>query len=245
MHESFDVTTIIFAVLAIFVLYKLRSVLGTRTGSERPPTDPFRRQGPEAAGESRENGHDKGEEKGNVIAMPGITPPPASSPAALSQSEKYSAFATEKAWNGLDAIIVADPSFQARSFLDGARVAYEMIVTAFAAGNRDALRSLLSKEVYDSFAGAIDVREARGESVETTFVSIDKAMIDDALLRGDTAQISIDFLSKLITVTREKSGGVIQGSPDKVVDVVDIWTFAREVRARDPNWKVVATGSSH
>ena len=82
-------------------------------------------------------------------------------------------------------------------------------------------------------------------TVEMTFVSIEKATITDAQLKVGVAQVSIDFQSKLITATREKSGVVVDGSPEKVVDVIDDWTFAREVRARDPNWKLVATGASH
>ena len=120
-----------------------------------------------------------------------------------------------------------------------------MIVVAFAAGDRQTLRSLLAKEVLDSFEGAITQREKSGEKVETTVVSIDKAAIDDAQLRGCTAQISVRFSSKLITATRDRTGNIIEGSADTVVDMVDVWTFAHEVRPRDPNWKLVATGPGH
>jgi predicted lipid-binding transport protein (Tim44 family) len=237
MHE-FDVTTIVFAALAIFVLFKLRSVLGTKTGNERPPSDPFKRRSePPAA---------NGEDGGNVVRLPGAAQPaPDVAAPAAPAKEVYTGLATEAAWPGLDEIRRADPSFEAKSFLDGAKTAYEMIVTAFAAGNRAMLSGLLAKDVFDSFAGEIAAREARGETVEMTFVSIEKATITDAHLKGGVAQISIDFVSKLITATREKSGVVVDGSPEKVVDVVDIWTFAREVRARDPNWKLVATGAPH
>jgi predicted lipid-binding transport protein (Tim44 family) len=235
MQQPFDVTTVIFAVLAIFVFFKLRSVLGTRTGSERPPSDPFVR---------RKDAPAEAEENGKVIRLPGAAQGPEPQP-ERTPAERFGGLASEKAFEGLAAISAADASFDAKTFLDGAKVAYEMIVTAFAAGNRDMLKDLLSKEVYDSFAGAIAAREARGETVETTFVSIEKAVVNEAALRNGTAQISIDFLSKLITATREASGVVIEGSPEKVVDVVDVWTFARELRAKDPNWKLVATGSAH
>ncbi len=238
MQQSFDITTIIFAALAIFVLFKLRSVLGTKTGNEKPPTDPFSR--PQTPPPAASN------ESATVIRLPGaaqvaaepVAPPPSS-------ADFYKGLADEGAFTGLDAIRAADPAFDARAFLDGAKSAYEMIVTAFAAGNSNMLRDLLSKEVFDSFAAEIDARQQRGETVEMTFVSIDRARITEAQLRGGTAQISIDFLSKLITATRDRSGTVIDGSAEKVVDVTDLWTFAREVRARDPNWKLVATGASH
>ena len=148
-------------------------------------------------------------------------------------------------WDGLDAIATVEPQFDPEHFLAGAKAAYEMIVVAFAAGDRQTLRSLLAKDVLDSFEGAISQREERGEKIETTLVSIDKASIDDAQLRGRMAQISVRFCSKLITATRDRSGKIIEGSPDTVVDMVDVWTFAHEAGTRDPNWKLVATGPGH
>jgi predicted lipid-binding transport protein (Tim44 family) len=116
-----------------------------------------------------------------------------------------------------------------------------MIVTAFAEGDRRNLRNLLSREVYDGFEAAIREREARGEKAQTRFVSIDKADIVAAELRGRTAQITLRFLSQLVSVTHDRTGAVIDGSPDKVAEVTDVWTFARDVSSRDPNWKLVAT----
>jgi predicted lipid-binding transport protein (Tim44 family) len=107
------------------------------------------------------------------------------------------------------------------------------------------LRALLSPEVFESFSGAIAAREAQGETVETTFVSIDKATIADAHLREGVGQITVRFASKLITLTRDRSGVVIDGGVDKIVDVIDVWTFARQAGARDPNWKLVATEAAH
>ena len=176
MHE-FDVTTIIFAALAIFVLYKLRSVLGTRTGNERPPTDPFSRRVDPAASNAP-----AADDTGKVIRLPGAAQPqPVPTTPAAPPQELYKGLASEPAWPGLTDIKASDASFDPRSFLDGARTAYEMIVTAFAAGNRDMLSGLLAKDVFDSFASEISAREARGETVEMTFVSIEKATITDRL----------------------------------------------------------------
>jgi len=116
-----------------------------------------------------------------------------------------------------------------------------MIVTAYAQGDRRALKNLLSKEVYDGFEQAIKDRETRGEKAETRFVSIDKADITGADVKGRTAQVTVRFVSQLVSVTRDKDGNVIDGSPDKVTDVTDVWTFARDLSSRDPNWKLVAT----
>ena len=142
---------------------------------------------------------------------------------------------------GLDAIAREDKSFDAKHFLTGARAAYDMIVTAYAAGDRKQLKNLLGKEVYDGFDAAIKDRETRGETVETRFVSIDGASLTGAEARGKTAQVTVRFQSQLVSVTRDKAGNVIDGNPDKVTDVTDVWTFARDMSSRDPNWKLVAT----
>lgn len=244
MHDPFDMSTIIFALLAIFVVWKLRSVLGSRTGNEKPPYDPFQRSG---RGEVRP-GPMPGD--GKVIPLPGAAHPPVTidaPPAATTKPDRWSSYAEpdSKTWEGLDAIAAAEPGFDPEHFLAGAKTAYEMIVVAFAAGDRATLRSLLANEVLDSFESAITQREKNGEKVETTVVSIDKAAIDDAQLRGSTAQISVRFSAKLITATRDRTGNIIEGSADSVVDMVDVWTFAHEVRRRDPNWKLVATGPGH
>jgi predicted lipid-binding transport protein (Tim44 family) len=116
-------------------------------------------------------------------------------------------------------------------------------VTAFADGDRKSLKQLLSAEVYDGFVQAISGREARGEKIEFKFVGIDKAEITAATVKGTTAQVTVRFLSKLVSATHDKDGKVIDGDPTHVGDVTDIWTFAREVASRDPNWKLVATES--
>ena len=146
---------------------------------------------------------------------------------------------------GLDAIARDDRTFDAKEFIIGAGKAYEMIVVAFAAGDRRTLKNLLSREVYDGFEAAIRDRESKGEKAETRFVSIDRADIIGAELRARTAQVTVRFVSQLISVTRDRNGNVIDGSPEKVTDVTDVWTFARDVTSRDPNWKLVATEAGH
>jgi predicted lipid-binding transport protein (Tim44 family) len=231
----FDIYTIIFLALAVFIFLRLRSVLGQRTGRERPPYDPY------SAREVRSPASDK------VVTLPARPAesaparPVEAPPAPPADRWKDVAEGNTTVAAGLDAIAAADANFDAKHFVTGARAAYEMIVTAFAEGDRRQLRSLLSREVYDGFDAAISERESRGETAETRFVSIDGSTITSAELRARTAQITIRFVSKLISATRGRTGNVIDGNAEKVTDVTDVWTFARDVSSRDPNWKVVAT----
>jgi predicted lipid-binding transport protein (Tim44 family) len=231
----FDIYTIIFLALAVFIFFRLRSVLGQRTGRERPPYDPY-----SARDAVRSPASDKIVTLPQRPAEPAVSrpaePPPPPADRWKDVAESGSSVAA-----GLDAIAAADPSFDAKHFITGARAAYEMIVTAFAEGDRRQLRSLLSREVYDGFDAAIGERESRGETAESRFVSIDGSTITAAEQRARTAQITVRFVSKLISVTRGRTGNVIDGNAEKVTDVTDVWTFAREVSSRDPNWKVVAT----
>jgi predicted lipid-binding transport protein (Tim44 family) len=145
----------------------------------------------------------------------------------------------------LVAIVRADTTFDPDQFLKGARAAYELIVTAFAEGNRRALKDLLSRDVYDGFVGAISERESRGEQIDQSFVGIRSADIVEAELKNGIAQLSIKFVSELISATRDKAGEVITGDPKRIKEVTDIWTFAREVASRNPNWKLVATQAAN
>jgi predicted lipid-binding transport protein (Tim44 family) len=116
-----------------------------------------------------------------------------------------------------------------------------MIVNAFADGDRQILRNLLSSEVYEGFDEAIRQREQRGERLESHFVSIESADVIGAEMRGLVAQLTLRFRSQLVSATRDKDGNVIDGSADKVSEATDVWTFARDVSSRDPNWRLIAT----
>jgi predicted lipid-binding transport protein (Tim44 family) len=233
MRDVFDIYTIIFLALAVFIFLRLRSVLGQRTGRERPPYDPY-----SARDAVRSPAGDK------VVALPTRGGETATKPAEpVDTAERWKGIAQpgSAVAAGLEAIAAEDKSFEPQHFLAGARAAYEMIVTAFAEGDRRNLKSLLSREVYDGFEAAIREREARGETVETRFVSIDTSDITAAELRGRTAQVTIRFVSQLVSVTRDRQGNPVDGSSDRVTEVTDVWTFARDVSSRDPNWKLVAT----
>lgn len=245
MSDVFDIYTIIFLALAVFIFLRLRSVLGQRTGRERPPYDPYSARDAvrSPAGDNKVVTLPTNPANAPVRPAPvGSTEPP---PAPPGERWKDVAEAGSPAAAGLDAIAAADTSFDGKHFITGARAAYEMIVTSFAEGDRRQLKNLLSKEVFDGFDAAITEREGRGETSETRFVSIDASTITAAELRNRTAQVTVRFVSKLVSATRDRNGAVVDGSADKVTDVTDVWTFARDVSSRDPNWKVVATEAGH
>lgn len=228
----FDIYTIIFLALAVFIFLRLRSVLGQRTGRERPPIDPY------SARDVRSAPNDK------VVSLPGRAPDPvrpATEPVEPEERWKGIAEPGSASAAGLDAMVREDDTFDIKHFVTGARAAYEMIVSAYATGDRYQLKNLLSRDVYEGFDGAIREREQRGETVETRFVSIDKAEVTGAEVRGTIGQITVRFVSQLVSVTRDRNGNVIDGSSDKVTDVTDVWTFSRDTSSRDPNWKLVAT----
>jgi predicted lipid-binding transport protein (Tim44 family) len=232
-----DIYTIIFLALAVFIFLRLRSVLGQRTGSERPPYD---RAAPNVVQRAQDNN--------NVVPMPGavIDQAPLAPSADVAPADRWKGLAepgTPLA-AGLDAIAAQDSSFDPRHFISGARGAYEMIVLAFANGDRRALKDLLSGDVYDSFDAVIKDREKHEQKTETRFVSIDKAELVGAEARDRAAQLTVRFVSQMISVTRDKTGAIVDGNPDKVADITDVWTFARDTSSRDPNWKLVGTGSS-
>lgn len=238
MFDSFDATTVFFLAVAVFIVLRLRSVLGQRPQRGAPPRNqaapaPFRR--------------DSVGQPGNVIPM---------TTAANDRGARVEEGANPDRWKGyaepgsplahnLDALDAASHGFDPGGFLSGARGAYEITVTSFAKGDRKRLRDLLSPEVLEGFSKAISDREARGEKVDMTLVSIDDAKIVDAQVKDMVGQVTVRFLSKLITATRDREGKVVDGSSDKVVDVTDVWTFSRDTRSSDPNWQLLATETTH
>jgi len=235
MQDPFDASTIIFALLAIFVLWKLRSVLGTRGGDEKPPAQNSFFKTSTATNDNK------------VVSLPGAAPPPAAAAPAVADPRRWQAYAEpgSRVANGLDAITAADPGFDLDRFIAGAKTAYEMIVTGFATGDRELLARLLDRDVYESFAAAIEARASRGESLMTKVVSIDKTGVFDAGARDGTLQVTLRFMASLISATHDKDGKLIDGDPEKTVSMVDLWTFARSAGARDPNWKLIATQTGH
>lgn len=227
MNEGFQFLDIIFfAMVAAFILLRLRSVLGRRTGHERRPGDLLSRRRAKDADD-------------NVIQLPD-----AEKTETETEPEDDFADVTDKALAaGLTQIKVADPGFTREGFLEGARAAFEMIVGAFAAGDAKALRPLLADEVYERFAQAIRERQEGGRQLETVLVSIDDAEIVEAGMNGRLAFVTVRFVTHQINVTRDADGAVVEGDPQAAIKVTDLWTFEHNTRSRDPNWRLVATRS--
>lgn len=236
MSETFDFYTLLFLALAVVIFLRLRNVLGRRTGSERPPYEPYSSSDPKPNGS-----------QDTVVSLPRSRGGPFQTNARPDIEERIADFAPKGSplAQGLTDIMRADADFDPEHFISGAKEAYEMIVMAFAEGNKRSLKSLLNADVYDEFAAAITDRAERSETVETSFVGIDKADLIEAELKNKLAQVTVKFVSELITATRDESGDLVDGDPKKVREVTDIWTFAREASSRDPNWKLVATEAAN
>ncbi|QGM97079.1 Tim44/TimA family putative adaptor protein [Methylocystis parvus] len=222
--EPFDPSLVVFAALAIFVVWKLRSVLGMRVDREEAPPPPQFQPRRASLGPA---------------PLPGA--PPADDLPPVRHEDRWAGVAEKNAAaaEGLDAIAAADSRFDGHAFLDGARRAYEIIVGAFAAGDRDTLRPLLSKDVYDGFAHEIARREAAGETVESAIVAIDSALVEAARAAPRLNEVTVRFAVRLMNVRKDKSGEVIEGG--NTTPVEELWTFGRDPRASDPNWKLTAT----
>ena len=213
----FDI--ILFGMVAAFLVLRLRSVLGRRTGNERRRDAFLRRPAPVT---------DK------VVAL-GARPDPPASPAPASAPHSVA--------EGLAAIAAADPGFSAEDFLGGARAAFEMIVAAFARGDKAQLRLLLSDDVFIPFSAAIDERTAASETLETRIEKLKDIDIVAAAMQGSEARVALKLVSDQIHVLRAHDGSVVNGDPQNVIEKTDFWTFARDTRSTDPNWLLVATGS--
>ena len=223
MGEGFYfIDILIFAMIAAFLVYRLRGVLGRRHGEERQRPNPYTSRPGQEGGD-------------NVVTLPdrGRVPPVDVPPPA--PDEPYSLAA------GIGQIQANDPTFDEKGFLQGAKAAFGMIVTAFAQGDTPTLRPLLSDDVYDNFAAAIRSRQSSGESLETKVVDIRDADLIEARMDGRTAFVTVKFISEQINVTRDQTGTIVDGDPEQPLEVVDIWTFARNTRSRNPNWTLIET----
>ncbi len=216
---------ILLAMVAGFVLLRLRNVLGKRTGHQAPEPRPAETEA----------------DTGKVVALPNRRRR-ASEPAAPQPGEIASEPAGVAA-TGIERLRQADQTFDDKEFIAGAKSAYEAIITAFAKGDTDGLRVLVSADVFNDFAGTIRKREAAGEKMETTLVGFDSVEIAEADVRGRIAEVTVRFVTDLISVTRDKADAVVGGSVSAIDRVTESWTFARDVRSRDPNWTLIATSA--
>ncbi|MDP7651602.1 MAG: Tim44/TimA family putative adaptor protein [Rhodospirillales bacterium] len=224
MGDGFPfIDIILFAMVAAFLILRLRGVLGRRDGHEGPRPDPFLPPGKESA-------------DGKVVALPDRA-------AADASSAPADAEAATPLESGFAEIRKSDPGFDPSEFSSGARLAFEMILGAFATGDTEALKPLLSPEVYGNFARAISDRTEAGEVLQETLVGINSSDIVEAFVEGPVANVTIKFVSDQVNVTHDRDGKVVSGDPESSVEVTDFWTFGRDTRSRDPNWTLVGTRS--
>ena len=223
------IDVVIFALVAVFIGLRLRSVLGRRTGNERPP----RQFGPM-------NGSAGGPVNGGTVTPlrrgNGNYAPPVIEGKAVPVGGGGPG--TE-----LASIQAVDPSITPESFLAGARGAFAMVLRAFAQGDENALRPLLSDEVFENFARVIRGRRDAGEVCSNQLVDLVSAEIVEAEMAGRDAHVTVRFVSQQVIAVKDAHGAVVEGDPSKTVQVTDLWTFARDPRSRDPNWTLIATRS--
>jgi predicted lipid-binding transport protein (Tim44 family) len=226
MGDGYYLDIILFALVAAFLVLRLRSVLGRRDGFQGKNDNrlPFPGRG-ERGDEQPARLPELGE--GSPDPAPGDEP--ATMPASLDA--------------GLTQIRVADPSFDEKEFIVGAQKAFELILQAFANEDVRSLQPLLSQDVYNNFVQTIRARQQAGEKLETTLVGVKSAEIVEAYMTGRTAHITVKFVSEQISAVRDANSEIIEGDATGVNEVVDCWTFARDTRSSNPNWTLVATGA--
>lgn len=246
MNGNIDLFTLLSLIVAAVAILKLRSVLGQRSDDDDARIERMRakerRQAPPGGAD--------------IVTLPRTRADESvasgqADAAVVDAEARIRAYpaASEEIREGLIAIGRADPAFEPSAFLSGAKAAYEMIVTAFADGDRKTLKNLLSRDVYESFNTALSEREGRGERVDQKFVGIGATDIVEAEAKDGFAYITVKFNSQLISETLDRSGRAVAGDPQQIKDVTDIWTFSRDVSSakalQNPNWRLVATQASN
>jgi predicted lipid-binding transport protein (Tim44 family) len=234
-NNGLDIVSVIFLGIAVVIFLYLRSILGSRTGNERP-------YNPDTSDQTQSKRDD------NVVSMP--THHRENREQAPEQPEvdideqirKYAEDETVLS-TGLHEIANADKNFDPEQFMQGAERAYEMIITAFSEGDKRTLKKLLAKDVLTGFTAAIEERESQGHSMSTQFIGFDKATMLEAEIENKQSEITVKFKSSLIRTVYGSEGEIIEGDEKEIDKVTDIWTFARAANGRDPNWKLIATES--
>ncbi|EJF98122.1 hypothetical protein MEI_00621 [Bartonella vinsonii subsp. arupensis Pm136co] len=225
---EFDIILVVALVIMVVVFVQLRNVLGKRIGFEKPPFDPYSRHSKKQIEE---------ETADNTVSFPH------QSNSQKSDFDEIDAISPKGSVlnKGLRALYQSDPHFSPQFFIKGAQVAYEMIVTAFAKGDRDQLKKLLAQDVFEGFCAAIEQREKKNERVQFTFVGINKIEFVAAKMQEKEQFLTVRIVSEMISVTYNEKGERIDGDPDAIVEIRDVWTFVRNSLSSDPNWKLFAT----
>ena len=242
MGNNYDI--ILIGLVAVFLILRLRAVLGKRTGSERPPTrDPFTPPQPPAGSTPRIGDAPSQSGNDNVIPLPNTAPAQPRPSLSVNAPGGIRSTVLPGASAGVAAIHAADPSFDPLSFTAGARAAFTTIVEAFAKGDTQPLKPLLDGPTFASFESAIRGRNERREKAETTLIGYEASDVSGAEMQGSNAQVTVRFVSEQINVVRNAEGQIAEGNPNEVQKVVDLWTFRRDTKSSDPNWQLVKTES--
>lgn len=247
MNDLLDVYTLVMLGIALLLIWKLRSVLGTRTGNERPPYNPYSNESDKPSKPSINQGAGKTDIDGIVTIPSSNHNASGDTEADVDQSfdlPQDLVIDDSRVRETLHVIEEKDSYFEPESFVSGASSAYEIIVMAFARGDKEELKTLLSSEVFQNFSSVIEERQKHGETVETRFVGFDKRQITDARLEKTMAFVTVHFEAQLVSVTKDSEGRIIDGDPNEILSVNDIWTFRRDVGSSDPNWLLSETLSS-
>lgn len=225
---NFDL--ILLALIAVFIFLRLRSVLGSRDGNEENRNHYDRFNPPE-------QNDDPEDVADNVVAMPHVEKPVTAAPAASVKVVEP----TSAVQKGLADIVEADHDFDQQGFVEGAKVAFEMILTAFADDDRTMLKNLLTSDVYQNFEQALEARKAAGETLESTLIGITSMEIIEASLQKSVAEVTVRIVSEQVNVTSDAEGAVVDGDGNYIDTITDIWTFMRDVSSGSPNWYLEAT----
>lgn len=233
MSQGFQfIDIILFAMIAVFLILRLRGVLGRRDGHEGGFPDIFKRM----AGKDQKQENANGE---NIVHLPDAS----AGEDADTDTGTETPEVASPLQAGIAGIAAASGGFDPDEFISGARIAFELVLGAYASGDYDALRPLLSDDVYANFERSMRERDDAGQTMEETLVGIRKAEIVEAYLEGAIANVTIKFISDQVHALLDAEGAVVDGDPNKVIDVTDFWTFARDTRAGNPNWALAATRS--
>jgi predicted lipid-binding transport protein (Tim44 family) len=225
--QFFDI--ILFVMIAIFLVLRLRGVLGRRDGHQGDFPDIFKQA-------LKKEKQDDDEENDKVISL---------NPETVDTNDQLDVEPDPQTplQMQLNTIASADRDFDPEEFISGARIAFEYILGAYAGGKAKALKPMLSADVFANFDVSIREREEAGQVMEETLIGISKAKLVDAEMEGTVAQITVKFVSDQVHALSDRDGNIVDGDPDKIVSVTDFWTFARDTRSRDPNWSLAATRS--
>jgi len=234
MGDGFQFLDIVlFAMVAAFLVLRLRSVLGKKTGHQEPRQDPVSRRQQDT------------NDDGNVVELPNNRNNDAPDTQAAAADLAESLDPNDPPSAGITQIRIADNTFHPGEFAGGARGAFEIIVQAFADGDADTLKNLLADDVFENFNDAIEARKEADETLETTIIGIKSADIIEAEMDGTNAAVTMKFVSEQVNVTRDSEDRIVDGDPNQVTTITDIWTFSRDTKSRDPNWFLVETRSQN